>query len=399
VLALLFETAIRALVLGALTWVTLSSLHVRNPYVEKLVWRTVLSAALALPALLYWQLAPVLEVSMPALAVAVIEPAADGSPASASAALPMIALGTLYLMVTTALLVRFAAGFARLARLSRAAKPLPAGGDVRISAGLTGPATFGSIVLLPSEARQWSAAELDVVLSHERAHVDAHDCHWQWLAQIHAIVFWFSPFAWLLRRRLSTLAEATSDESVIAAKHDHVVYAQLLLHFARKPYPGRAAMSASGPKISARIDRILSRVPPASPPRRTARALAFALLIPAALFAAASISAPADPAQYEALDRNDPAAAHIVDFGDLGKLGDHYPPLAKQERVAGSVLLGATLDAEGNVIEVVVLDEQPAEPHYGFGAAALEVARTVRFANPRKAPIRVKFRVKFTLAS
>ena len=398
-LALLIETAIRALVLGALTWVTLRALRVRNPFIEKLVWRTLLIASLALPVLLYWQLAPVLEVPIPALAATVMEPAGDGSAASARIALPMLVLATLYLGVAVALLVRFAAGLVRLARISRVAKPLPADGDVRISAGLNGPATFGSIVLLPSEARQWSATELDVVLSHERAHVDGRDCHWQWLAQVHAIIFWFSPFAWLLRRRLSTLAEATSDEAVIAANHDHVVYAQLLLHFARKPNPGRVAMSASGPKISARIDRILSRVPPAAPPRGAARAVAFVLLIPAALFAAASISAPAEPIEYEALDGGNPAAAHIVDFGDLGRLGDHYPPLAKQERVTGSVLLGATLDAEGNLIEVVVLDEQPANPQYGFGIAALEVARTVRFANPRKALMHVKFRVKFALAT
>ena len=158
-------------------------------------------------------------------------------------------------------------------------------------------------------------------------------------------------------------------------------------------------MSASGPKISARIDRILSRLPPALPPRRAARAVAFALLIPAALFAAASISAPANPAEYQVLDKSNPASPRIVDYGDLAKLGELYPPLAKQERVAGSVMLGATIDPEGRVIEVVVLDEQPAERPYGFGAAALDIARTVRFANPGKQTVRVKFRVKFALDS
>jgi TonB family protein len=297
------------------------------------------------------------------------------------------------------LLVRFAAGLVRLARISRVAKPLRAAGDVRISARIHSPATFGSTVLLPAGMRAWSADELDVVLAHERAHVEARDCHWQWLAHLHAIVFWFSPFAWLLRHRLATLAEATSDEAVLAANHDQIAYAQLLLDFAKNPNPGRIAMSASGPKISARIERILSRMPPALPPRRTARAVAFALLVPAVLCAAAPLRAPASPVEYVVLDRNNPGAPHIVDFGDLARLDEHYPPLAKQDRVTGSVLLGASLDAEGRVSELVVLDEQPAEPQYGFGAAAIEVARTVRFANPRKEPVHVKFRVKFALAS
>jgi TonB family protein len=397
-LALLGDAAIRALVLGALTWLVVRALRVRNPYVEKLVWRTLLVASLTLPALLYWQLAPVIELPLPALVTAAADPASAG-PVLSRAPPTIIVLAALYVGVAVALLARFAAGLVRLARIARVAKPLRAAGDVRISAHIRGPATFGSIVLLPAEARAWGAAELDVVLSHERAHVEGRDCHWVWLAHLHAIVFWFSPFAWLLRRRLSTLAEATSDEAVLAASHDRVAYAQLLLDFACHPNLGRSAMSASGPKISARVERILSRVPPATPPRSTARAVAVALLIPAALFAAASISAPANPAEYQALDSSNPAIPRIVDFGDLAQLGDHYPPLAKQERVTGNVMLGATIDAAGRVIDVVVLDEQPAEPQYGFGAAALGIARTVRFENPRNETTYVKFRVKFTLAS
>jgi TonB family protein len=398
-LALLAETAIRALLLGAAAWVTLHALGLRNPHVEKLVWRAVLVAALVLPALLYWRLAPVFEVSVPF--VVPPEGGAQGAgppPAVAPRVASLfIALAAIYLGVVSLLVAGFVTGLARMARLSRAADPMPSRAGVRLSAGIRSPATFGSISRRPAAARMWRAAELDAVLAHEGAHVRWRDCHWLWLAQLHLIVFWFSPFSWWLRQRLGALAEATSDDAVLAADHDHIAYAELLLGFARNPNPGRVAMSASGPKVSERIERILSRAPPSAPPRRIARVVAAALLIPATVFAAASLNASASPADYQEVDNNNPAGPRIVDYGDLARLDARYPVQAKQAGVSGRVTLGATIDAEGRVLAVTVLDVQPSDPQYGFGETAMDIARTVRFANPTKAAMNVKFQVKFVL--
>ena len=151
-------------------------------------------------------------------------------------------------------------------------------------------------------------------------------------------------------------------------------------------------MSASGPNLSTRIERILSRVPPSLPPRRMAGGLAVLVMIPAALFAAATAGGPANPAAYPELED-----AHVVSYGELANLDQHYPPLAVQDQVEGMVTIGAVIDADGRVLTVTVLKELPADPRYGFGAAAMEVARTVLFDNPRKQPVFVKFKVKFAL--
>jgi len=395
-LALLVNSAIRALLLGAAAWLTIRALRVRNPHVEKLVGRSVLLAALALPALLYWRLAPMLGIPLPWLLTIV-----GGVPPGAAPALVtnsmsiLIVLNSIYIGVAAILLAGFLFGLLRMVRLCRAAQPLPGHSGVRVSDRICSPATFGSIILLPAAAHSWSASQLDVVLVHERAHVRFRDCHWLWLAQFHGVIFWFSPLSWWLRRRLAALAEATSDDAVLASDHNPIAYAELLLEFARQPNPGRVAMSASGSKLSARIERILSRLPPFAPPRRIARIIAGMLLIPASALAAASANTAATPADYEALDGR--TAPRIVDFGDLAKLEDHYPPLALQDHVSGMVTLGATLDAEGHVIAVTVLKEDPADPRYGFGAAAMDVARTVRFENSAKARTLVKFQVKFVL--
>jgi TonB family protein len=396
-LALLVESALRVSVLGALAWLCMRALRLRNPHVEKLVSRFVLVAGMVLPALLYFRLVPVFD--LPA-SLPVLRATGVSGPTVAAAGLrvaPLIfMLTTIYLGVSAILLTAFIAGLVRMGLLCRAALPLSAADDLRSSARIRSPATFGSIVLVPEAARDWSPAELDAVLAHERAHVCWRDCYWQWLAQLHLVLFWFSPFAWWLRHRLAVLAEATSDDAVLSAGHDPVAYAELLLAFARHPDQRRVVMHVSGTEISSRIERILSRAPPSRPPRRIAFILAAALLIPATLFAAASASSAGAPVYRETNGGKD-GGPYIVDFGDLARLGEHYPPLAEQQGIGGKVTLGATIDSAGRVIDVKVLAEQPDDPQYGFGAAALDLARTVRFANPGKKTAYVKFQVKFTL--
>ena len=57
-LEILVNATVRMLLVGAAVWLTLRIVRVRNPHVEILVWRMVLLAGLALPALLSLRLAP-----------------------------------------------------------------------------------------------------------------------------------------------------------------------------------------------------------------------------------------------------------------------------------------------------------------------------------------------------
>jgi len=60
-LALLAESALRVSVLGAVAWLCMRALRLRNPHVEKLVSRLVLVAGFVLPAVVYFRLAPVFD--------------------------------------------------------------------------------------------------------------------------------------------------------------------------------------------------------------------------------------------------------------------------------------------------------------------------------------------------
>ncbi len=113
------------------------------------------------------------------------------------------------------------------------------------------------------------------------------DCYIQWLARVHACVFWFNPLAWWLNRKLADLAETTSDDAVIELMLDRTAYADLLLEIARHPAPATVT-SAARSNIAARIERIISNIPPASPPRRWVRGAAVIALIPLFVLAAAT---------------------------------------------------------------------------------------------------------------
>jgi beta-lactamase regulating signal transducer with metallopeptidase domain len=198
------------------------------------------------------------------------------------AAMPWTA--TTYLLVTLGFLVRFALGLILSVRLERAAQPVR---DPRALALLSSrartlgirrvprlaesellsvPVTFGVVrpaILLPAGWRDWDAAELDAVISHEVSHVARRDAFIDRLSLLHRALFWFSPLSWYLTGCLAELAEEASDEAALAAGADRTRYAETLLGFFAEleASPGRAwwhgvAMATAG-QAEKRLDRIL----------------------------------------------------------------------------------------------------------------------------------------------
>jgi TonB family protein len=422
-IALIAEAALRSLALGGAVWLAMLAFRPRNPHLQKTVWLTVLLASIAMPFVLAWRVAPSFDA--PEYLVTIAQgggPVAPGKTvASAFAAFSgglVVSITAAYVLVALSLIARFAAGLLRIWRIRRSAVPLTSdsasGFDIRVTPKVLSPATFGSTILLPAEVSEWSEAKLEAVLSHERSHVRFKDCYVLWLARMHACIFWFNPLAWWLNRRLAELAETTSDDAVIAALPDRTAYADMLLEIARNPAPGRVVMSAARPNISARIERIISNIPPASPPRRWVRGLAVAALIPLTAMAAATLQVPssgaaragqADPGPADTTRpvpfsrkgpvSNDPMAPKIIDPGDHSE--KNYPVTAKRHGINGLVRVGVTIDAEGRLIDAQVLSEYPTDKDWGFGAAALNMARTMRFSNPSGRTAQLKYFAKFEL--
>jgi len=209
----------------------------------------------------------------------------------------------LYAAVCTGLLLRLLYGLDAAARLWTAAQPvspdslpgpasrLAEGLSLRTSCAVASPVTIGSGVLLPAEYLEWDAVKLRIVLAHERSHVRQGDFYLQTLAGLYAIVFWFSPLGWWLKRKLSDLGETISDRAGLREAVNGSSYAQILLEFAAAPrLTIEGVAMARRNNLSVRIERLLndSIFHQAFVGGRR-RALAAVLLVPAALFAATAL--------------------------------------------------------------------------------------------------------------
>lgn len=395
-IALVLEAALRSFALGAIVWLAMLVLRPRNPHLQKTIWIAVLFASLAMPLAIRTTLAPSFE--MPTYFVTLTQSVGDSAQRAPATGLPwsLSAITAVYVLIACGLLTRFALGLFAIWRIRRTAVPLanPDNLDVRVSPKIASPATFGSTILLPATSKDWNKLTLTAILSHERSHVRHGDCYVQWLARVHASIFWFNPLAWWLNRRLADLAETTSDDAVLTTVPNRTAYADLLLECARHPAPTMVT-SAARSNISARIERIISNIPPAVPPRRWVRGAAVLALMPLFVLAAATAQSPAMPARPAGNDVNDPMQPKMIDMGDHSDA--NYPEEAKRNGVEGYAMVNATIDAEGRVTYVQITELSPADASYGFAESATRIAQTMRFSNPKHRATQVQFKVKFAL--
>jgi hypothetical protein len=139
---------------------------------------------------------------------------------------------------------------------------------IRESARVTSPVALGIVqpaILLPTDWREWDAAQVNAVLAHERSHIQRRDPAVQFISALHRALLWHSPLSWFLHRRLVRLAEEVSDDAAVSVTRDPVSYAELLLEFVQRAsgQANRRALDSQGVamarygRVDARISRIL----------------------------------------------------------------------------------------------------------------------------------------------
>jgi beta-lactamase regulating signal transducer with metallopeptidase domain len=289
------EFALRALLIAAATAAVLRILNIRTPGARHTAWTGVLAAMLLLPAWTAWgpriplPLLPPLGEPASYAAAPALDPAPLPSAAQSHATWTWTAtLLLIYLAGAALLLIRLIAGALQARSLVRRAQTRD--GHL-FSAFCASPVTLGwfhPIVLLPADAEQWSPAQLDAVLTHEREHARRRDPLVQLFALLNRALFWFHPLAWWMERQLATLAEEACDAAVLARGHNPQDYSQYLISLAR-------ALSANGARIrvlgttmpGAGLDRRIARILERAPLPRLSRARLVAL--------AARVSPPLPP--------------------------------------------------------------------------------------------------------
>jgi beta-lactamase regulating signal transducer with metallopeptidase domain len=125
------------------------------------------------------------------------------------------------------------------------------------------PITWGVLypmILLPESAREWPIERRRFVLVHEMAHVKRFDALTQFLAQITAAVFWFSPFVWIAEWRMRIEREHACDDTVLKHGTEPTRYADELLQMVRSLVRRRAAQPAFAALAMARKSEFEGRM-------------------------------------------------------------------------------------------------------------------------------------------
>lgn len=149
------------------------------------------------------------------------------------------------------------------------------------------------VVMLPRSATDWTAADIDIVLRHELAHIGRGDWWTQLLAQLVFALNWFNPFVWLVARRLRGESERACDDTVLALGVLAPDYAARLVSLARRlnaerrwrppfPAPAMAHPSRLERRVAAMLDTQADRAPLSAAFRFAIIALAFAVAVPVA---------------------------------------------------------------------------------------------------------------------
>jgi bla regulator protein blaR1 len=389
-LTFITEATIRSSALIASVWVLLRACRVREPGGEKLAWTLVMAASLAMPLLAWLTVAHAIPLQIvPSRLTVSMDRMTDVPP---EAHLLGAAFLTVYLLGAATFAARLGVGLfmgARLRREARRALVRESDLDVRLSAEVAGPVSFGSTVLLPTCSISWHARTLQAVLAHEREHIRNHDGYRLWLASVCRAIFWFNPLVHWLYRRLTILTELTSDAAAVVVVGDRAAYVDVLLQLATGASSFEAASPmAMQPTLPGRIRELLTLTElPVRLPERRKVPLGSIVPLLSVLIAACGAEPVTGAAAISALQ--------VHQAPTIAELKELYPHELRRRRIAGMVLVRITVDASGRVVKTSIVKETPAG--VGLGEAAERVARAYSFDNSLHRPVMTTMPVKFAL--
>lgn len=245
----------------------------------------------------------------------------------AATALPWLA--ALWLAGLAAAVVGLGRALGRLRRLLAGARPVTEGHlaatlarlcrrlRLRPPALLASPAVRSPLVVGPARPRvllpeaglaEMSAAEAEMVLCHELAHLRRRDLWLGWLPSLARTIFFFHPLAALAAREYALAREAACDAEVLrvlgSAPRD---YGRLLLRWGLAPRESGLAAAAAAPSRHHLKRRLLMLNDHDRAPRRRAllwaapAAVALLALLPLRLVASEGEAAMLDPSLFAAL--------------------------------------------------------------------------------------------------
>lgn len=162
---------------------------------------------------------------------------------------------------------RFVTGREFLGRVDLLRRGLELRRRVRVieSSRLTSPIAFGFIqptIGLPLNfAERFSVAKQEAMLTHELAHLAAHDPFWYLLADSVVAVLWWHPGIWWMRRQLHLLSELAADEASLMRANGPRVLAECLVEMGAqltKAPLGQLRVAGFRSALGSRVERLMA---------------------------------------------------------------------------------------------------------------------------------------------
>ncbi len=204
---------------------------------------------------------------------------------------------------------------------------------ILLTSELSGPVCFGvfrPVVVLPRQiAENHSGKDLQMVLTHELAHIKRRDCWTNFFQRILESVFFFHPLVWLASRRLTQQREQICDNYVLANGTSADDYTMLLSRIGEQTFSSTSLQTVAlyeGQLLS----RVRSLLDPLHSfetriPRRAAITCTIAVLVSFFVFGSIRLSAkhitksPVSP-DTEHMDTGKARIVHFPKDRSLGKL-------------------------------------------------------------------------------
>lgn len=331
---LLIDSALKATVILLAAWTASRLLRRASADVRHLIWLMATLAVAALPAVL-----SIPQSAIPTAARIIV-------PAAIAAAAPQLTRKLPWLLMIWAagasvVLARLLVGLLAAARITRSASNIA---GILYSDRAATPLTWGflrPVVILPAYAIEWTAAQRDLVLRHERAHILRRDWLWQILSSVTTAVFWFHPLMWLADLHLRREAENAVDDCVLANGAIPSDYADRLLDVARHLQTRQAPVAMIAmigkPELETRVRSILD------PSRRRSTA---GFLVRAAI-AVAALALIFPIAMVHAQGQVHNIGNGVSQPSIIHKVEPEYTQEAKDAGIEGAVFLRVEITAEG----------------------------------------------------
>lgn len=336
--SLILSAALKGTIVLAVAWIATALLRERSADLRHRIW---LAALIAMALLL-------VPVSVPqTMRMTIDASAAAPGTVAVAAARSMPSLAMVWSVIAALLLLRWGAGILRLYRITRRSR---AAGTVLVSDAIQTPMTWGAIrpvILVPAYVEEWPEEQRDVVIRHERAHIERRDWLWQGFAQAMTAVFWFQPLVWLAAAQMRQEAEHAADDATLATGVQAPDYADRLMAVARQLKGGSPAAAVAmlrKPVLTSRIAAILD-----SSRLRTGASVGARIGV---VLAAAAVLVPLSAFQNRPVYHAgvDGVTAPSVTY----KVQPSYTPEAKAAQIQGGVVLNLVVNAQGRADDIKV---------------------------------------------